>query len=1176
MFDGSVDSENDDSALLPEAEKLIDDHEEGRRIKEKPETPEIVEEDGSSAPTTVCRASSTSGTTPLATITNSRVSHVSINGNRPPPPIHRPIDITGTLEENKALKSEVFALKTEIFTLRRELPVIKNTDGIDITDEFIKCREQLIDEKDLRSRLENELEEIRKEYSKLKKTHDREKITWIAEKEQLVTDRNSMRVQLEKVTSELHQVQQCLLDYKCSPGRGEDGNVSQAESSFSNFSILSERDQKIDELNGRLLRMTAEEESRRKKMEKETNELRTKLSEKTAELNLLADAAKSEKLRFEETRAELSQVQLKLKDQLQNFEEFKKTHDEQVAGYEAQLTKYFKAINALVSKQRGDSTARSYEVRYGEENEFDKESASRSDENSAASSIWDHERIELENRKADERLKAELYDDNLSSDCRKELKEKMAAFDALLPSFRSEGDDDLRISSARKPITPLNVQRLDITSVADASLNATYGLNEKLNVYKGMCDSLFKKLQGSAAFLQSLLEQMQSGELGREIADMINGLRLDLDKSMNATTEVMGLLEVTQRSMVEYVECAGEVERSVRSMSLISARGIVEVAVDSEKADLVEKLSKMEQELLETKANLDAARAELDEKEANFMKALEEKNIQLETAFADLTKVKELRMEGALQLDRMKEDVKNRYEQMVADLACLKKEDVHKDELIKEKDALIEQMDRSLNDKMQEISEYKQQLQTAEMKAQELIGTVRNTMNSIPDRVVEAVAGSMNERHSSEALDLLGAQIKRMDEHIGELRTELTKLHGMLEHCESCRDQAEANCRELLEEKHGLEEEVGELRSKLASDEQRMQAKMSVLEAELRMVTADRDNHKQNADRLCSTIAEMEENTEELRLKLANSQKRPVKEDVKGNFHWKTVTAMTLMSGEDIVLMEQKVKHLNAFARSMYEHAARSSKHPPNTTKTAFTEADLKRLSERIIRMDKLLEEEIEKLTRQVKENNAKLVERLAEYEESFRQHGNKEILPGESRQGSVSPCASEATNASFKALVAEPELLACIGNVVTSQGIKEMHEIADHIVQQLKVLFAGQGDDKKNILTKARTLRSRLVAVYQKMVAYEAAKENVGVTGQSMEHLKETNLRLQLELDESKTLLQKAHEKLSPVPNNAAMCEQIVRELCKIEEVMKAATTAFDSIRSRRKIKGNEKGGKQ
>jgi hypothetical protein len=59
-----------------------------------------------------------------------------------------------------------------------------------------------------------------------------------------------------------------------------------------------------------------------------------------------------------------------------------------------------------------------------------------------------------------------------------------------------------------------------------------------MQVLRGVCGDLFKKLQGTAQFLQSILDHLGDSDEARELIKKISEIHMDLNKSMQIADEI--------------------------------------------------------------------------------------------------------------------------------------------------------------------------------------------------------------------------------------------------------------------------------------------------------------------------------------------------------------------------------------------------------------------------------------------------------------------------------------------------------------------------------------------------------------------------------------------------------------------------------------------------------------
>uniref|UniRef100_A0A1I8EUD6 Uncharacterized protein n=1 Tax=Wuchereria bancrofti TaxID=6293 RepID=A0A1I8EUD6_WUCBA len=491
------------------------------------------------------------------------------------PQRHTYLNIAETKEENKQLREEISDLKSQLLLLKRKLLPMLDSQGKDFSEEHMLVLRGLDNEKIRQAELKQICQLRNKKLDEGKSQSVSERNDWEKERERLLMNMNEL-------TSELKKARQQLFEKH---GERDDCNESQGDSSLSTISLISERGMEIERLRSIVLQQNVDEKKLRMKMEQNIIQLQDQL--KLAQDNLAKQNINyaKEKTRCETLKTEMTKLQQVVTEARQEVEYQKQISEEQLAKAHAinefALNKRDRTIRILLKKLKSvDAQASSTskveasnlssprhdvlnlnpyaQAILDQINEFtvendairkkviewgavnidlteieSSETASTEDE----SSEWNTKHCEREN----EKLAAFLAQNKTIPDIsNEELREKLALFDAVNDSGR-------RCSKEKLDDTPRSMgasEMLNVTSTADLlskSLTLTEDLGEikkKLSVLQSSCTRLFEKLRGTANFLQTLLDELGSGDQGRELLAQIEALRIDLDHSLATAIDI--------------------------------------------------------------------------------------------------------------------------------------------------------------------------------------------------------------------------------------------------------------------------------------------------------------------------------------------------------------------------------------------------------------------------------------------------------------------------------------------------------------------------------------------------------------------------------------------------------------------------------------------------------------
>ncbi|VDM37282.1 unnamed protein product [Toxocara canis] len=401
----------------------------------------------------------------------------------------------------------------------------------------------------------------------------------------------------------------------------------------------------------------------------------------------------------------------------------------------------------------------------------------------------------------------------------------------------------------------------------------------------------------------------------------------------------------------------------------------------------------------------------------------------------------------------------------------------------------------------------------------------------MPAKVVRDIATSSREisdSRSSAHHEQLSAQIAQMDVHITELRAEMGRVRVMLEECEMDRKSAENKC-------HLLTEQVKEQQVEIANYKKAAEA---VAQRRAHMKTAGTQSEMR-----MTNISALEADLKKLQIKNVTTEEN-------------NAAAMTSISGADINEMEEKLTAYESYVVKMYEFLGRWSKKEHKLSKTSFSAGDLERMYQKSVRIQKLSDDEIISLRTRLETGKDHISDYAASSGRKRSSSSSQRMSPGATKlPASDSAMPSESTSPASL----EAEQLEVMRSELSAGDVNEMYRSSHSVVELIKDILSSNAaafkeEQVTEALEKARTIRSQLAALCNRLMQFEKAKENVDPIV-SLEAMRAENVKLQLALNDAEVMLRSSHEKLRAQPNSDAMCEAIVRELGKISRAMKSTT---------------------
>ncbi|VBB28256.1 unnamed protein product [Acanthocheilonema viteae] len=1104
------------------------------------------------------------------------------------------LNISETKEENKQLKAQVFDLKSQLFVLKRNLPSILNNEGKDFTEEYLIMQTELDNEKVRRVEIEQMWQLQKKKFDEERSKFESERKDWEKNRERLLMDKDELVTELKELHQQLSERH----------GERDDGSESQGDSSLSTISLISERSMEIEKLRSIALQQSFDEKKLRMKLERDIIQLQDQL--KLAQNDLAKQTAyyTKEKTRCEILKAEMTKLQQTADEAKQELEYQKQIFEEQLAKAhtinEVALSKRDRTIRILLKKLKsGDAeTSSSSKLEKNSScllhhdvpnlnpyaqgildqiNEFTAENdairkkviewgavntdllseiePSETPSAEDESSEWNTKRCEREN----EKLAAFLAQNKIITDDsnEEELGGKLALFDAVNGSGERYSNEQL--GNTTRSIGASDM--LNITSAADLlskSLVLTEDLGEvkkKLSVLQSACTRLFEKLRGTANFLQTLLDELGAGDRGRELLAEIEALRIDLDHSLATAIDISRDVEAAEESIGEL---SAHLQRSLLNCSF----GISSVpsSENQQNASALSRAHKayrqLNTDLANEKMKANEA-AELNEKLQARITDLEESKQKLIDELDQLKKnlaEKENEMISSMKDKETELQYKNQqYNDLYGKMQELQQKVKTKETLVTEKEVQMKQLNDQMTGKCHELEtqvvelthilkikdESIKEITELDNKMYELIGNLKESLGIVGEQINKPIIEAANTEIAALAqLSQIGADLEeltKISHYIDELRNQSVKLQQDLDLCERSRSAISLKCRGLSDQNAYLETEHNEAKQKLLTLQQQVQAEkesLKVMERDLQRLKSENSCIKENNERLTNMLMNVEAKYEEL---ISKPNRSSLSEKQHSKQYTTTIGTMTAVSSHDFVELTNKAKKLSSFTKRMYTLAAQWNNEAAVNCGVSHKSVDLDDLYHTYARILKGFSDGINEMREKIMSEEAKLQLYISENQQNLQQTRTE---------------SSRSNND-------ELELI--------SVDLGTLFNDANKIVQKLKIISNKSHEaEMSEVLLNMRLLRLQIASLCTYSQDLEKTKENIA----PMEELQLENERLQSVLTDAKVLLQRAHERLSKLPNSSDMCEQILHEMNEISKAMKVTTREVHRVGSRNKCK--------
>uniref|UniRef100_A0A0N5AIS7 DUF5741 domain-containing protein n=1 Tax=Syphacia muris TaxID=451379 RepID=A0A0N5AIS7_9BILA len=1117
------------------------------------------------------------------------------------------VNISETLEENRNLKSANFILQLENYNLKKELPELRDDNGVDFTMEYIKCKSALHDAENTKLKLETQLKEISDKLVVCISDKEKERVKWEEEKKQLVASVDQLKIEKETYFNEnvLDKYRTGKLPDESGPSSSSvyDSDASQAESS-----IFSERDQQLDVLQQKMAIDFVKNEVMRRNFLKQIDGLTIDLKEKDGKLQQLTNELEVER----NVRKEMQVENVRLQDMFSESEKCKEALKDQLEEnrkqYQIDVFKRDRAINALMRRCEAaripEATAYANEndkvfsdvagilhrvqeiddenmkirekaIKLATEDGASLEDLTSSDILSAGGDVSEVnvKQIIEKNKKIAKYLDAECIKQQQSMDpsLREEVQCKMAAFDAI------ETSDDSSSVVVQPIHSEISVNTGGVT--ANNILNASRimnreveGLQKKIDVIRKICVQLFEKLRGSAATLQKILDQLYGNGEGHSLLEEVEAMHLDFNQSVNTADYLSSNFEVVQKSLLELTEVF---ERSVIPQLYNTLDGC-EVSLLTEKDCFNEgQLKTLKKELDTEREKASSARAEVEE----LTKKMQQLEMDNKKILSDRDVIEMNMAEVRSTLEKANDEVCK----MKSECVCYSEELLKLRSDNEEKVTELKQVSDQLAKTERDFKKYKvyfEELTSVEEESKRLIQSLRETISSIPQKVVKVITG--NEHIVSENDEAL--KIAEADKDVIALRDEFTQMRATIDETSSniealkvkC-DQANSETAALKCQKEAVEVELAGLRKKFCDRVAKSvqtdlsQSQMMAREAEYERCAMDNSISKENISRLCAALSQLQEEQHKSEFtSSAVSQLTSVVHDERrmkhGTFCTKAET-MTSLCSSDIARMEVGLAEYANFANDVYGMVTRKDDRPfdyrhslnikeldklkIDVNKAVLTQQGSKhssaKLSMKQLSPQEVVVEDVDSMSSTMSSRHLKSSDVAASLE-FVANVGDAENVSKEFEMiCSNEPCLE----------IYDKKMGSLLCKVLADKFWKRILDYSNEIVQIIKAHKSDcKWESKDKLLERARAFRGKIYYIREQVNSVEKLKENLDPS-MMVRDLQEKVVDLQHELSNANRLLKEADARLAGQPNTDSIRALILEEMAKIRNVMKAVGKA-------------------
>ncbi|KAI1721129.1 hypothetical protein Ddc_07568 [Ditylenchus destructor] len=658
--------------------------------------------------------------------------------------------------ENVAdLRKQIMTLQAEIAGCRKAIPIMIDSKGHDVTEQMQKLAEDLAKSheiiEDWETRYANQEKEF---YDFKKKTHEeltaRENtIDRLRERAKtLEIDNEKLRKQLEDDESRIFHLQQ----QNQIGGENESLNMDD----FNNQSVVSDSN---------LRQELAEKEDENVQLANRVAELQKTIDELRAVVNEQSKALKNVIVRdFDGQEDSLFGVAL--------------DNPTQYSGTDYVIAQMLGLLEQLEVNDRDSNTLRESIVKFLRDRGYDAENKNIAELAMSFRTAFKNRRKQI--RATNDELANEYQQNN--TELRRHLNQ--LSDDSLCSSVA------LSVQQTANESRALDMSRADILNkTADVTQNLTTVVS-RMNVLRGVCSELFSKLQGTAEFLQNLLDGFDDeDDEGRDLMRKIKNIRLDLDKSMGEAMLLVDEVKKAEKSISEFQSIFGQ-------------------TFDLNEADESQDQDEVQQ------IDADAIREEF-RKEIDKLKGVEERNVSLQATLNQELKYKEEAQSRVIslekQLDEIEEQLNEKTQELQVKLNEHEQREVHLQSTIEALNFSVHKLGGELDCKSQALLDAQnehQHMRKCLDEARETVEIVRNQLSATQVKYDEVM----------EAMKKYSKDVQDKDHDIQEMEQKLECLREKLQFTESERDEnvdrLEAKLNEERRRKIDLDKENESLQEK--------------------------------------------------------------------------------------------------------------------------------------------------------------------------------------------------------------------------------------------------------------------------------------------------------------------------------------------------------------------------
>ncbi|KAI1729460.1 hypothetical protein DdX_01701 [Ditylenchus destructor] len=616
------------------------------------------------------------------------------------------------------LRKQIMTLQADNEGFRRAIPIMKDLEGHDVTKKMTTLAADLAKSHQIIEDWEKRYAKQEKDFYEFKKkTHDEltareNNIDRLRERAKaLEIDNEKLRKQLEDDESKIFHLQQQNHRYSEIGGENESLNIDDFNQSYMNDSNhRQELIEKIEE-NVQLANQVAE-------LQKTIDELRTVVNEQSK-------ALKNVIVRDLDGREDsLFTVAL--------------DNPTQYSGTDYVIAQMLGLLEQLEVNDHDSNTLRESIVKFLRDRGYDAENKNIAELAMSFRTAFNNRRKQI--RATNEELANEYRQNN--TELRRHLNQ--LSDDSICSSVA------LSVQQTANESRALDMSRADILNkTADVTQNLTTVVS-RMNVLRGVCNDLFSKLQGTAEFLQNLLDGLdEDDDEGKELMKKIKNIRLDLDKSMGEAMLLVDEVKKAEKTISEFQSILGQ------------TFDLTQADESQEQGDV----------------DADTIREEF-RKEIDRLKGVEDRNVSLS---ASLNQEIKLKKEAQSEADTLKKQLRDIEEQLNEKTQELQIKLNEHEQTEAQLQSTIEELNHSVNKLCGELDCKSQALVDAQNEHQhmrECLDDARNTVEIVRQKL-SATQAKYNE--VMEAMKKHSNDVQGRDHDIQEMTQKLDCLREQLQ-----------------------------------------------------------------------------------------------------------------------------------------------------------------------------------------------------------------------------------------------------------------------------------------------------------------------------------------------------------------------------------------------------------